>query len=226
MAGTKPGFMMYHNHLRILSKMDAESFKKMILAMCDYSEHGTEPVDLEVTELVLFEMFREILDRDNATYNARVKAGASGGQKSGESRRSKSKQTEANRSEGKQAEASQSEIREREANEPTSSSISSSTSISTSSSISKNPSDSSSSEEEEFPPTREMVERFAREKGLDVDAGQFIAECSKNGWRDNMGRRIVSWRMWLNGYVLKHAKREVQSVDPRIAALEALKGGG
>jgi hypothetical protein len=79
--------------------------------------------------------------------------------------------------------------------------------------------------EEEFPPTREMVERYARQKGWNVDAGDFIARCEAADWCDGSGKPISNWRLWLGGYMVKQAagRTAMHGVDPRIAALEALK---
>lgn len=89
----------------------------------------------------------------------------------------------------------------------------------------------SEAEEEKFPPTREMVEEYIRSKGWNVDAQEFIERCESAGWRDGEGRKIANWRLWLAGYAVRAAKpvlgaRIAGGADPRLAALEALKGGG
>ncbi len=84
--------------------------------------------------------------------------------------------------------------------------------------------------EEEFPPTVEMAAEYIREKDLRVDAGEFIARCEAAGWRDGKGDPVTNWRLWLKGYALRHACPAENgaapfSPDPRLAALEAMKGG-
>ena len=208
MAG-KPGFMMYHGKVRVLAKMDAESFKAVMMAICDYSEFGAEPTALNDTEAMAFDMMREAIDRDNDKYLKRVEAGRKGGVASGEARRSIAKQNEAN--------------------EPTQPNVNP-----TSTQHQPNPTSGNSSNsyarEEEFPPTVEMVEEYVREKGLNVDAQEFIDRCEANGWLDGKGRPVINWRTWLTGYALKAAKPVEGGAarlrpDPRLAAFEAMKGG-
>lgn len=229
MAGTKPGFMMYHHDLRILSRLDADTFKRMIMVMCDYSEYNVEPTELDNTEMVLFELFRVALDKDTATYNARAAAGASGGQKSGETRRNKTKQNEASRNKTKQNEAEQSGAKPSQANEPITNNQypSSNNQYPSSTTPSGFSSSGKPTEEEAFPPTREMVEKYAAEKGWTVDAEDFLRRCEDAGWTDGEGQPIRNWRMWLKGYLLKAAKPVLggaRGVDPRLAALEAMRG--
>lgn len=52
-------------------------------------------------------------------------------------------------------------------------------------------------------PTVEMVEEYAREAGLEVDAGAFVRVNTANGWRDSKGAPIMSWRIWLMGYAAR-----------------------
>ena len=212
----KPGFMMYHKKFRALAKMDAKSFKAVLTALCDYSEFGSEPTALNAAETLAFDMMREALDRDGEKYQKRVDAGRKGGIASGEARRTIAKQNEAKRTIAKQ----------NEANEPTSTSTLTSTLTSTSG----NSSNSYAREEEEFPPTVEMVKEYVREKGLNVDAQEFIDRCEANGWLDGKGRPVINWRTWLTGYALKAIRPEEGGAarlrpDPRLAAFEAMKGG-
>lgn len=209
MAG-KPGFMMYHGKVRVLAKMDAGSFKAVMMAICDYSEFGAEPTALNDTEAMAFDMMREAIDRDNDKYLKRVEAGRKGGVASGEARRSIAKQNEAN--------------------EPTQPNVNPTSTQHQPNPTSGNSSNSYAREEEEFPPTVEMVEEYVREKGLDVDAQEFIDRCEANGWMDGKGRPVINWRTWLTGYALKAAKPVEGGAarlrpDPRLAAFEAMKGG-
>lgn len=204
MAGTKPGFMMYHADMRILSKLDADTFKRLIIAMCDYSEYGADPTDLDTTEQVLFEIVRKALDKDNATYNARVKAGTSGGQKSGEARQTKLKQNEAKRSKPKRSEAQPSNANEGEANEPITNNQSPISNSQHPIPISLSCAQENGERENFIPPTLEMVETYAKGTGLRVDARRFIAVQEENGWKDSEGRPIRNWRTWLEGWAARN----------------------
>lgn len=216
----KPGFMMYHSKARVLAKMGAESFMAVMLAMCDYSEFGAEPTALNDMEMMAFDMMRDTLDRDDEKYQKRVEAGRKGGIASGEARRTIAKQNEAKRTIAKQ----------NEANEPTQPNVNPTSTQHQPNPTSGNSSNSYAREEEEFPPTVEMVEEYVREKGLNVDAQEFIDRCEANSWLDGKGRPVINWRTWLTGYALKAIRPEEGGAamlrpDPRLAAFEAMKGG-
>lgn len=216
----KPGFMMYHSKARALANMGAESFMAVMLAMCDYSEFGAEPTALNDMERMAFDMVRETLDRDDERYRRRVEAGRKGGVASGEARRSTAKQNERPLSTAKQ----------NEVNEPTQPNFNPTSTQHQPNPTSGNSSNSYAREEEEFPPTVEMVEEYVREKGLNVDAQEFIDRCEANGWLDGNGRPVINWRTWLTGYALKAIRPEEGGAarlrpDPRLAAFEAMKGG-
>lgn len=173
---TKPGFMMYHGKVRVLAKMDAESFKAVMMAICDYSEFGAEPTALNDTEAMAFDMMREAIDRDNDKYLKRVEAGRKGGVASGEARRSIAKQNEAN--------------------EPTQPNVNP-----TSTQHQPNPNTSLSPREgaggEREIPLPEEVREYAERIGLEVDAEAFIRINRERGWRDSFGNPIRDWRVWL-----------------------------
>lgn len=230
MAG-KPGFMMYHAKARALARMGPESFMAVMLAMCDYSEFGAEPTALNDMEEIAFYMMREALDRDDEKYQRRVEAGRKGGIASGEARRTIANQNE--RPLSKRTTVKQ--TNDCEANEPTQhqpniNPTSTQPNINPTSGDSSNPYAREGDGEEEFPPTVEMVEEVIRAKGLNVDAREFLARCEANGWKDGAGRPVINWRTWLTGYALRSIRPDEGGAarlraDPRLAALEAMKGG-
>lgn len=66
-------------------------------------------------------------------------------------------------------------------------------------------------------PTVEMVEEYAREAGLEVDAEAFVRANTANGWRDSRGAPIMSWRIWLMGYAARMgAKTQAHAVPAAI----------
>ena len=85
--------------------------------------------------------------------------------------------------------------------------------------------------EEEFPPSVGEVAEYIREKRLNVDAEDFVRRCEAADWRDGQGRSIMNWRIYLTGYALKAMQPQggraarMGGIDPRLAALEAMKGG-
>lgn len=224
----KPGFMMYHGECRALGALNDASFRRVIEGMLKYSETGEEPELKDTTERVVFGLMRTRLDEDEARYQSRIEAGRKGGVASGEARRSKTKQREVCFNQTKQDEAMRSMLQPNEANEPIQ--YNSNTIQPQYNSNTGNSSNSYAREEEEFPPTVEMVEEYVREKGLNVDAQEFIDRCEANGWLDGKGRPVINWRTWLTGYALRAIRPEEGGAarlrpDPRLAAFEAMKGG-
>lgn len=228
----RPGFMMYHDVFHALEELDDASFKRVLCAICQYSEDGEISTDLTAPERAVFGMFRGKLDADWKRYQRRVEAGTKGGMKSGEARRSNAKQTEATRSKMNDCEANRSNAKQTEANEPTITvPITVTPTITPTVTIGYSSNTCARGEgEEEFPPSADEVAEYIREKGLNVDAEDFIRRCDAAGWRDGQGRPIGNWRIYLTGYALKAmqpqgGRASRLGVDPRLAALEAMKGG-
>lgn len=224
----RPGFMMYHDVFHALEELDDASFKRVLCAACQYSEDGEISMALSTVERVLFGMLKGKLDADWDRYQRRVEAGRKGGMKSGEARRSNAKQNEVTRSKMNDCEANRSKTKQNEANEPTITVPITVTPTITPTITIGNSSNSYAREEEEFPPSVGEVEAYIREHGLGVDAQDFLARCEAAGWRDGKGEPVTNWRMWLKGYAIRSARPEGASasrMDPRLAALEAMKGG-
>lgn len=232
MAG-KPGFMMYHDGYHALDALDDAAHRRVMDAMCEYSETGRVTVGLIGAEMAVFAILKNKLDADWERYQSRVEAGRKGGIRSGEARRSNMKQDEANSSNAKQHEATSSKTKQDEANEPTitipipitvTPTITPTITIGNSSN-SCTPGDG----EEEFPPSVGRVREYIVEHGLGVSAEEFLARCEAAGWTDGSGQPVRDWRMWLKGYAIRTAKPESGragrlGADPRLAAFEAMKG--
>lgn len=221
----RPGFMMYHDTFHALVELEDASFKRVLCAACQYSETGEISTQLDAVERALFGMLKSKLDADWGRYQRRVEAGRKGGQKSGETRRNAAGQNEAKRSKMNDFEAKRSKTNDCEANEPT---------ITVTPTVTITPTIGNSSNsyaragrEEGIPPSVEEVADYIREHGLGVDAQDFLDRCDAAGWRDGKGEPVTNWKSWLKGYAMRAAMagRGRQSVDPRLAALETMKGG-
>lgn len=73
-----------------------------------------------------------------------------------------------------------------------------------------------------------MVEEYARDAGLDVDARQFIAQNEATGWTDGNGRPVKNWRIWLQGWALRNrpggaAKPTAMQFEQRTYTADELK---
>lgn len=91
MAIDKKSFMLYFDYREQLALLSDEERGRLLMALMDYGELGTEP-ELKGATRMAFSFIRAQMDRDSnkweQTRQARVKAGQQGGLKSGQSRRS------------------------------------------------------------------------------------------------------------------------------------------
>ena len=65
-----------------------------------------------------------------------------------------------------------------------------------------------------------MVEEYARDAGLDVDARQFIAQNEATGWMDGNGMPVKNWRIWLQGWALRNRPGAAARPTPTAMAFE------
>lgn len=63
-----------------------------------------------------------------------------------------------------------------------------------------------------------MVEAYARDAGLDVDARQFLAQNEATGWTDGNGQPVKNWRIWLQGWAARN--RHGLPAKPTPAAMQ------
>jgi len=91
MATGKRSFVMYHDQYEIVKDLDDETIGKLMRAVFEYAEHGTEP-KLDPIMRALFCAFKITLDRDIEKYNERCRKNKENGEKGG--RPPKPKKTE------------------------------------------------------------------------------------------------------------------------------------
>lgn len=227
----RPGFMMYHDTFHALDGLDDASFRRVMRAACEYSETGSIATELGAIEQVVFGILRCKLDADLERYQRRVEAGRKGGL----AKASNAKQSLANSSKVYQNVAEASNAKQSLANLPTTTITPTITpTTTTDTTITTGYSSNTCAREdgeEEFPPLVGEVAEYIREKGLNVDAEDFIRRCEAADWKDGQGRPIMNWRIYLTGYALKAMQPQggraarMGGIDPRLAALEAMKGG-
>jgi hypothetical protein len=223
--------MMYHDTFHALDGLDDASFRRVMRAACEYSETGSIATELGAIEQVVFGILRCKLDADLERYQRRVEAGRKGGL----AKASNAKQSLANSSKGYQNVAEASNAKQSLANLPTTTITTTITpTTTTDTTITTGYSSNTCAREdgeEEFPPSVGEVAQYIREKGLNVDAEDFIRRCEAADWKDGQGRPIMNWRIYLTGYALKAMQPQggraarMGGMDPRLAALEAMKGG-
>lgn len=231
---------MYHDGYHALDALDDAAHRRVMDAMCEYSETGHVTVGLIGAEMAVFAILKNKLDADWERYQSRVEAGRKGGIRSGEARRSNPKQdeatssnvkqTEATSSKTKQTEARRSKTKQDEANEPTitipitvTPTITPTVTITSGEILSPSIGDEGDGEREKTPTPREAQE-YADAMGYAIDARKWVLMNEMSGWKDGSGKPIRSWRLYMDGYARMHpAGDDPTRPDPRLAALEALK---
>ena len=71
----KKGFLLYYDYRKHLALLNDEERGKLLMALLDYGEHGTQP-ELEGAALMAFSFIQAQMDRDAEKYAETVKASA------------------------------------------------------------------------------------------------------------------------------------------------------
>ena len=76
-------FIVYFSSRRVLQKLDDVRRGRVILALLDYAEKGTEPQGLDDSESIAFESLRTGIDGDRSRYEERCRTNRASGRKGG-----------------------------------------------------------------------------------------------------------------------------------------------
>lgn len=76
-------FIVYFSSRRVLQKLDDARRGRVILALLDYAEKGTEPQGLDDSESIAFESLRTGIDGDRSRYEERCRTNRASGRKGG-----------------------------------------------------------------------------------------------------------------------------------------------
>ena len=68
----KKGFLLYYDYRKHLALLNDEERGKLLMALLDYGEHGTQP-ELEGAALMAFSFIQAQMDRDAEKYAETVK---------------------------------------------------------------------------------------------------------------------------------------------------------
>lgn len=187
---SKKSFVLYMDYKERFSKLNNAQFGELMRMVFDY-EMGIEPVTDDVMVDISFDVIRYDLDKNRAKYEEIIE-----------------KRREAGKSKGKQTEANDSKCKQMIANANTSKQetpVSDSDSVS----VSVNDSDSDSvtqsmcvkkeknkkEKRKRFtPPTLEEVMDYAFEKGITINAEDFIDYYSSQGWKLSNGNQMKDWQ--------------------------------
>lgn len=188
----KRTFILYTDYKDRFEKLSNSQFGELMRLVFDY-EMGIEPETDDIAVEVAFGVIRYDLDKNRAKYEEIV-------EKRREAGRNKGKHKEANDSKCKQMQAS---ANTSEQETPDSDSESDSDSVS----VSVNDSDSvtltMSVEKEKnkkekrkrfIPPTPEQVMDYACEKGLTINAEDFVDYYATQGWKLSNGNAMKDWQ--------------------------------
>lgn len=244
----KPGFMVYHDKLAMLDKLPDDKFHAIMHAILVYSADRVMPEFDDPSLMVIFDMWKQMLDKDDASYvDKRKKAQAAANARwtdKHDADACETMQDDANACVSMPKHATACETMQNDACDATyqQSSINNQQSsvICHPSSVNNHGNGDTKSTVRTrttsarfTPPSVDDVREFCTEKGYRIDAQHFIDYYEANGWR--VGRNpMKDWRaalrMWASrdngGTSPKTAygnKPDLTQPDPRIAALEELK---
>lgn len=211
----KPGFLMMHKTFRALDKLPDAQFRAMLRAMCDYSESGTEPDFDDPAMTAIFMTIRGWLDVDNDRYERKIEQRKKAIEKRWASQRArKTGESESAATDTDEYESLRTDTTVYDRIRPNTDEYeryqyqNQSQVQVQAQEQDQNQVQSLSLIEREGPererPTLEMVEEYARDAGLNVDARQFIAQNEATGWVDGNGQPVKNWRIWLQGWALRN----------------------
>ena len=75
----KKGFLLYYDYRKHLALLSDEDRGKLLMALLDYGEHGTQP-ELEGAALMAFSFIQAQMDRDAEKYAETKRSGENGRQ--------------------------------------------------------------------------------------------------------------------------------------------------
>ena len=78
----KKGFLLYYDYRKHLALLNDEERGKLLMALLDYGEHGTQP-ELEGAALMAFSFIQAQMDRDAEKYAETVKKRSEAGKMGG-----------------------------------------------------------------------------------------------------------------------------------------------
>lgn len=215
------GLLILFTSFKLLNILDDASFRRVIKAMADYVESGTEPEGLEDIEKMAFESQREALDGNVQAYQRAVLAHREAGKKGGRPKKSDKKQPVSEETKENQTEPFGFLKEPNETNSPQELKIKnySSTEVDDSLVVADAPPPTKS--KKFSPPDPETVKSYFAEKGgTDGQAERFHAYYESNGWR--VGRNpMKNWKAAATGWIARDKEDAKKASAPRNKAFMA-----
>lgn len=211
------GLLILFTSFKLLDILDDAAFRRVVNAMRDYVETGSEPEGLEPIEQVAFESQREALDGNIETYRRAITAHREAGRKGG-----RPKKTDGNQKvfDDNQTEPIGFSEKPNETNSPLK--------LKTNNYSDTKVSDSNSAEalpptpKSRFsPPDVETVKNYFAEKGgTEGQAIRFHAYYESNGWK--VGRNpMKNWKAAASGWISRDRDEAKKANAPRNRAFMA-----
>lgn len=203
----KPGFMVYHDKLAMLDKLPDDKFHAIMHAILVYSADSVMPEFDDTSLMVIFDMWKQMLDNDAASYvdkrkRARAAANARWGSK-----------TDADACEAMQDDAEACEVMQDDACDAT---YQQSSIIRQQSSIIRHPSSVNNhgngvtggtgrkrpQRAAFIPPTVDEVRAYCEENGYRLNADYFVAYYERDGWCTKRGP-VKDWKACVRTWVYR-----------------------
>lgn len=218
-----PGILLYIEDFEVFDQQDEEGnfvindgeFRKIIRSLMNYAKKGEGPKGLSPVGMIAYGIVKNKLDREIASYKAKVEGGRRGGQASG----SKGKQAEACLSNLKHPESTSSNLKDAEEKEKENVYETEHENV-----FFKG--DGQKEKRGCKPPTLEEVKEYVRTAGIETDAEAFFDYFSSCGWmrgvnpmtdwqaacrswRNNRGKQIIPINA-KRGSVYNYQERETE----------------
>lgn len=219
----RAGFVMFHEWRYSLEYMPAEDVKRFLLAMFEYSQHGTLP-NFNGAEMGLFSIYKSAIDRAAENHERRRQRGRDNANQRWHPNGCNGTQDDAMACNGMQNDANNA----MDSTEPKPTVSYPNQANPTEPERSERPADKPPRAPRFTPPTVEEVKTYCLENGLSlVDAGAFVDFYGSKGWKVGTGS-MRDWkaavRNWNRREQKEQAAKTVTTADRIYTAADYLEG--
>ena len=155
-------FCAYHSYLNAMRKLSDAECGRLFRALLSYSA-GEQLINLQGREEILFDVFADQIDRDNAKYEAKCRKNRENGAMANGTERRRTVPNAPQEKE-KDKEKDKGEVKKE-----------------------------SKKKKSFSPPSFEEVESYYKERNSSVDPRRFFDYYEAGGWKDNNGNSVKNW---------------------------------
>ena len=176
-------FCAYHSYLNAMRKLSDAECGRLFRALLSYSA-GEQLIKLQGREEVLFDVFADQIDRDNAKYEAKCRKNRENGAMANGTGRRRTVPN-APQEKDKDKEEEKGEIKKE-----------------------------SKKKKSFSPPSFDEVEAYCKERNSNVDPKRFFDYYNAGGWNDNKGNSVKNWKQKLITWETRNDRGESNAGKP------------